>query len=184
MTRKAPARHWMLEALRGAELAGPDPQTIAVAASIEEVWSAAARACGVSHDQLARLVATHFRLAVADFEKAEPRALHLIPEPVARRYSVFPLREDDRYLVVATSDPANLEVEQAIGFASGRMPVFEVAPPAPVLEAINTHYSPDKAIEGLLGNVSEEASGLVSIVEEGTPRPCRCAKRSRARSSS
>jgi phage gp37-like protein len=35
-------------------------------------------------------------LPVADFEVAEPKAQRLVPETVARRFMVFPLREDDR----------------------------------------------------------------------------------------
>jgi hypothetical protein len=48
---------------------------------------------------------------------------------VARQYSIFPLKENDRHLFVATSDPTNFAAEQALGFISGRKAVFEVAPP-------------------------------------------------------
>ncbi|MCH7808814.1 MAG: type II/IV secretion system protein [Planctomycetes bacterium] len=117
-------------------------------------------------DDLARHIATHFRLAVADLGSAAPQALKLVPERVARRYQVFPIREDDRQLVVATSDPTNLETEQALGFASGRTAQFEVAGPTAIAEAIDQKYSPDRAVEGLLGSVDEAAGSGLSVVEE------------------
>jgi len=40
------------------------------------------------------------------------------------------LRETDKHIVVATSDPSNVEAEQAIAFASGRRVMFEIASPA------------------------------------------------------
>jgi type II secretory ATPase GspE/PulE/Tfp pilus assembly ATPase PilB-like protein/ActR/RegA family two-component response regulator len=131
-----------------------------------DAWSAAAAAAGMTDEDLARAVAAHFRLGVADLTAAEPRALKLVPEAVARRYDVFPLRETDRHLVVATSDPTNLELEQVIGFASGRRTVFEIAPPAVIARSIEEHYSPDRMLETLLQAVDHDEVERVRIVDE------------------
>jgi len=135
-------------------------------APILEAWSAAAAAAGITEADLARVVAGHFRLEAANLDAAEPRALKLVPEAVARRYHVFPLRETDRNLVVATSDPTDLELEQVISFASGRRTVFEIAPPAVIAQAIETHYSPERMLENLLQAVDDEDIERVRLVDE------------------
>ena len=114
------------------------------------------------------LVATRYGLAVADFAHAEARAIKLVPEKLARTCGVFPLREDDSNLVVATSDPTDLEVEQQLMFASARTPVFEVAPPQAIRHAREAHYRPDSAAERLLKNI--DAGGKkVHVVGSGEP---------------
>ncbi len=134
-----------------------------------EAWQTVSGHCGLTLDGLAQLVAKHFRLATADFESAEPTATKLVPGNLAQKYDVFPLRADYRQLVVATSDPADLEVEQALGFASGRQPIMEVAPPARVRDAIDAAYAPDKVVESLLSHVDTEVEGAVRVVEEIGP---------------
>src|SRR5690606_31757834 len=107
---------------------------------IHEAWARTARACGIGEEELARRVAAHFRLRPADLSSAEPHVLRLVPEKLAWRFGVFPLREDDRYLVVATSEPLNLDAEQVLAFASARSPIFEVAPPQAIQHAIARSY--------------------------------------------
>ncbi len=125
----------------------------------------ACESTGLSQDQLAGHVGDYFRLKVANLDTAESTAIKLVPEKIARQYSIFPLKEDDRHLTVATSDPTNFAAEQALGFISGRKAVFEVAPPPFILDAINANYSPDGVIENLLSRVDEAIADSVSVVE-------------------
>ena len=120
--------------------------------AIADAWAEVCKVCRVKEEVLAKSIADHFRLHVADLNTAEARALKLIPENVAYRLQVYPMRENDRELVVATSDPTNLEAEEAVGFASSRKPVFEVAPPAALKEAVDAAYRPDSALENFLGD--------------------------------
>jgi type II secretory ATPase GspE/PulE/Tfp pilus assembly ATPase PilB-like protein/ActR/RegA family two-component response regulator len=133
-----------------------------------EVWRTAAKGSGVSLDDLAALVARHFRLDVADLPSAEPGAAKLVPEKVARQFLVFPVREDDRRLVVATADPNDYEAEQMLGFASGRTPTFVVAPPEAIEAAINAQYAPDRSVESILLTVDSDAADGVTILEDET----------------
>jgi type II secretory ATPase GspE/PulE/Tfp pilus assembly ATPase PilB-like protein len=82
---------------------------------------------------------------------------------------VFPLREDDRHLYVATSDPTNIEVEHAIGFASGRRPVFELASPVVIEDALLQGYSGDRMVENLLTTVDSQISEAVKVVDDLEP---------------
>ena len=161
--------HWLAAAASRAGMKGADVLAIPGDISLVDSWEIASRTLGITAPELATSLAPTFGLAEADFNQADPRALSLLPERIARKYHVFPLREDDRHLVVATSDPTNIEVEHAIGFAAGRRPVFELASPAAIEEALFQAYSSDRAMDQLLNGVEEQVADAVRIVEELEP---------------
>jgi type II secretory ATPase GspE/PulE/Tfp pilus assembly ATPase PilB-like protein/ActR/RegA family two-component response regulator len=131
-----------------------------------EAWLAACEVTEISQDALATHVADYFRLKVADLNAAESTAVKLVPEKVARQYGIFPVKENDRHLTVATADPTNFAAEQALGFISGRKAIFEVAPPAFILDLINASYSADGVIESLLSRVDEAIANTVSLAKD------------------
>lgn len=162
--------HWLAAAASRAGMKGAEVLVIPAEASIIESWEMASRTLGLTAPELASALAPSFGLAEADFEKAEERALSLLPERIARKYHVFPLREDVRHLVVATSDPTNIEVEHAIGFAAGRRPVFELATPTAIEEALFNAYASERAMDDILSSVDEQVADAVRIVEELEPQ--------------
>src|SRR5258708_15905213 len=138
----AAASHWLVEVARGAKVSGAGGLTLEPQIGLADAWVTVARGCGISEDDLARHVATRYKIGIADLATATPLAQALVPEKAARRYQVFPLRENDRQLVVATANPADLDAAQALGFVSGRPPVFEVPPPPAFHKALHNPYSP------------------------------------------
>ena len=160
------AMHWMQRVLTGAGPTAALTLAIPADAPVREAWDAAKDATGLDAAGIAARVAAQFRIAVADLQSAEQRALRLVPETLARKYCVFPVREDDRRLIVATANPADMDAEQALGFASGRNVVFEVAPPAAIEAAINEHYSPNRIVQDLLLNVQVDLDDSVTVVEK------------------
>src|SRR5688572_4279543 len=161
--------HWLAVAAARAGLKGADVLSIPADVGLIDSWEIASRTLGIAAPELASRLAPIFGLAEADFEKAEARALTLLPERIARKYHVFPLREDDRHLVVATADPTNIEVEHAIGFAAGRRPIFELATPAAIDEALFEAYNAERAMDSLLSTVNDEVADAVRIVEDIGP---------------
>ncbi len=159
--------HWLARVIERAGLHCEGLDTGAATPAVE-AWKVATRSCSVSEEDLARQVASYFKLGVADFAAAQPTALRLIPEKVARKYWIFPLREDDRHLYVAAINPTDYEVEQAVGFASGRQPVFEVAGPNALVEAIDLAYTPERVID-MLGPTDPEVADAVKVVEDLSP---------------
>src|SRR5438552_2354863 len=145
--------HWLAAAAARAGIRGADALVLPGDVSLIDSWEITSRTLGISPAELASTIAPAFGLAEADFSKAEPRALGLLPERIARKYHVFPLREDERHLVVATADPTNIEVEHAIGFAAGRRPVFELATPSAIDEALFQSFNNDRAMDALLSSV-------------------------------
>jgi type II secretory ATPase GspE/PulE/Tfp pilus assembly ATPase PilB-like protein/CheY-like chemotaxis protein len=158
------ATHWMQRVARREGFEGAEDVAIPAHASIEEVWDAAMAACHVDADTLAAAVARSFRSQVADFTLVEPTAAKLLPASIARKFKVFPMRDSDRYLVVATSDPTQVEAEQEVGFASGRTPQMHIAAPRAIAGAMDAAYSPDRAAETLLEGVSESVDDLVEVL--------------------
>jgi type II secretory ATPase GspE/PulE/Tfp pilus assembly ATPase PilB-like protein/CheY-like chemotaxis protein len=162
-------RHWLVTlATRSGCMMLSDP-SLAPDASAADAWAAVAQACRITTDELARRIAAHYRLNVAQLDAPDPVAQSLLPESFARRFLLFPVRETDRQLVVATANPTDLDAEQAIGFASGRTPVLEIAPPAAIQRAIDAHYAPDRAVERLLDRVGAEVASDVLVVDDHGP---------------
>jgi len=137
-------QHWIVSVARAAELNGADELSISSDTDPAVAWSTVAMAGGVDAGRLARAVAKHFRLEVADLEGAHPHAHRLLPSRVARERRVLPLRYSDRHLWVATADPVSMEAERAIGRVSGRNVHFEVAPPSELDPAVARTYPDDK----------------------------------------
>jgi type II secretory ATPase GspE/PulE/Tfp pilus assembly ATPase PilB-like protein/CheY-like chemotaxis protein len=158
--------HWLVEVVERAARA--PLQSVALGgATVAAAWSAVAEASGLTPAELANLVARHFRLEVADLSATQSRAIRLIPDGLARRHLVLPLRETDRELVLATADPTNLEAEQELGFVSGRKPVFAVAPPEQLETAIGTWYAPNRLVASLVESVADDAANMVQVMQDG-----------------
>jgi type IV pilus assembly protein PilB len=170
---RAPAessrQHWIVDIARRAHLAHSELLIVPVGLSTEEAWAKTGEVCGIGEDDLTRHVAEHFKVPIAQLSAAESHALKLVPELVARRHHVLPLRQTDRQVVVATANPGDYEAEQAIGFVSSRTPAFEVAPPNALKAAVDTRYSPDRAFESLIDTLAAGAIEDVKVLEDKTP---------------
>ena len=162
------AAHWLVRIVEQTEAGVMDRPDVAPSVEATEAWSAVTRAYGISDERLADLVASYFRLKVADFSRADPNAPLLIPETMARKHHVFPLlAEDDRYFVVATCDPTDVHAERALGFTTGRTARFEVASPSDIQDAIDDRFSPEKAVESLLGTLDDNAEAVRLVTDMG-----------------
>ncbi len=158
--------HWMNSVLSKACGAAAAGTLLPPELTLSEVWSAAAEAMGVEEAVLADEIATYFRLPRASFRTLDGKAQNLVPESIARKHLVFPLREDYRRLVVASADPGNMDAEQAISFASGRAVTLEVATPGEIEEALLAHFSPDQAAAKILHRVGSEVGEEFRLIEE------------------
>jgi type II secretory ATPase GspE/PulE/Tfp pilus assembly ATPase PilB-like protein/ActR/RegA family two-component response regulator len=164
------AVHWLVRIAERAGYGDNDRPEIPPSSSAPEVWSEVARAYGISDPQLAELVAEYFRLDVADINRADPNAALLVPETMARKHLIYPVLEDDKQIVVATCDPTNVEAERALGFSTGRTPTFQVAAPRTIQDALDQRFSPEKAVDALLGGLADDVSeDAVKLVEEMGP---------------
>ena len=76
----------------------------------------------------------------ADFSRTDPTAVALLAERWARRYGVLPLHRDGGWLVVATSDPHDLDAERAVAFATGHRVRWAEATAADIAAQIARWY--------------------------------------------
>jgi type II secretory ATPase GspE/PulE/Tfp pilus assembly ATPase PilB-like protein/ActR/RegA family two-component response regulator len=172
---RPPARrsavHWLVRVVERAGLPGGETLDVPPGTAARDAWAVIARAFSIADQRIAALVAEYFRLDVANLTSADPNAVLLVPEAMARKHHIFPVAESDRNIVVATSDPTDVETERALGFFTGRQAVFEVASPTAIQEALDTRFSPDKSVETLLGTLDLDGvdDTAVKLVEEMGP---------------
>src|SRR5690606_33861224 len=108
-------------------------------------WTRVVEACRTSDEEFTRRVAGHFRIGVADVAQRDPQAVALIPEAVARRHGVLGLSLTERNIVVATSDPSNRSAWREVVEHTGRQPVYLMASPVAIAEALEEAYAPKRA---------------------------------------
>ncbi len=153
--------HWLVGVVETLGFDTAAVQAVSALTPAAEAWDTICSEWLLTEEELAERVADYFRSNLADLEAADPHALRLVTESLARRYGVFPVRESGRQLVVATCDPTDLMAEQTLGFASARKILFEIAGPNAIQEHIDNHYSPNTFVEQLLA--SSEDEGIVEI---------------------
>ncbi|MEO8945537.1 MAG: ATPase, T2SS/T4P/T4SS family [Gemmatimonadaceae bacterium] len=156
--------NWLINAAEKAGWKADVKPHLSPATPLDEAWRSVAHAYHVSEADLAVQVAALFRLSVAQLGAIEPRAVKLVPEKIARKHHVLPLRESQNEIVIAISDPTDYNAEQAVQFTAGRRVVLHVAGYHALLDAINAQYSPERAMEGLLRSM-DVTLGDVKVVE-------------------
>ena len=161
--------HWLVNAAVRAGLPGAKGADIASNTPVGAAWDLLARELRMPERALAAALAPTLRVAIADFERAESKAARLVPEKVARKHNVFALRESDRELTVASSDPQDYEAERDLGFASGRRIAFELASPAAIADHLSGGYSADRIVENLLAGADSTLADAVKVVEDMAP---------------
>jgi len=83
------------------------------------LWELAVAGGHATDEQILTALAARCRLKMAEL-KPELRVKEMVPESLARRYHILPLRATDSYLEIATSNPFDLDMEKSLAFATGR----------------------------------------------------------------
>jgi type IV pilus assembly protein PilB len=155
------ADSWLAQTLVDAGIIGaPQADTLGVEGCT--VWQSVTRRGLATDQQVVGALATSFRLKVADIGKLDPRAALLVPESIARKHRVLPLQADDRRITLATSDPRDLNAEQAIGFMTGRDVEFQLTSPGELDERLDAIYRPEKSIERIVGRLDPSRVEMLS----------------------
>jgi type II secretory ATPase GspE/PulE/Tfp pilus assembly ATPase PilB-like protein/ActR/RegA family two-component response regulator len=118
-------------------------------------------------DQILTALAQRCRLKVADLSKPDSRIKEIVPETLARRYRVAPLRATDSYLEIATANPFDLDAEKGLAFSSGREVRLLLASPSRIAGFVDELYRPENVVEKLLEGM--ESGTEVTQLEEETP---------------
>ena len=161
--------HWLVNAAVRAGIPGASGAAVSNSATAVQAWEELAKETRLSQHALASQLAPALRIPVAYLEQAESKAARLLPEKLARKHHVFALRDTDRELVVASSDPNDYEAERDLGFSSGRRIKFELAAPSAIQEALDATYSADSIVENLLKASDSTVADAVHVLEEVEP---------------
>jgi type II secretory ATPase GspE/PulE/Tfp pilus assembly ATPase PilB-like protein/CheY-like chemotaxis protein len=130
----------------------------------KSLWETLVQHKLATDDEILEKVSTRFRLRVASVAEIDPGARSVLPEALARRYRVLPIRETDAYLEVATANPFDLDMEKTLAFATAREIRLALLPPAKINEQIEQQYRPERALDRLLE--MGQSAELVQLADE------------------
>jgi type II secretory ATPase GspE/PulE/Tfp pilus assembly ATPase PilB-like protein/CheY-like chemotaxis protein len=106
-------------------------------------------------EQILGAVAARFRLPVAELSKADPKLTTTVPEQLARRFNVVPVRQTDSFLEVATANPFDIDAEKMLAFATGREVRMLLGSPSKIREKLDeTYRETETAVARLLEGIS------------------------------
>jgi type II secretory ATPase GspE/PulE/Tfp pilus assembly ATPase PilB-like protein len=132
----------------------------------ESIWEAAVSKGLTTDDDIVAALAARFRMPIADLDGVESSGTDAVPESLARKYRILPLRASNSTIDIATADPHDLDCERAIGFATGRTVRMNLAAPERILDRISEVYRPESSVEKLLEGMSEYDVTLEEAAEE------------------
>jgi type IV pilus assembly protein PilB len=111
-----------------------------------------------SEKQIAQALAAQLDLPLVSLASArlDPNALKLIPEVLARKRRVVPVRLDGSQVVVAMADPLDVFALDDVGIAARRSVKPVVAVESEVMAAIERAYGMGAAAHAVLGEAGDE----------------------------
>ena len=126
------------------------------------LWESLVAAKIATDEEIIDKLSHRFRLKIADTSKIDPAVRDGVPEQLARRYRVLPIRLTDSYLELATANPFDLDAEKALAFATAREIRMLLLAPSKINEKLDEMYKSDKALNKLLEGM-EGSADLVQL---------------------
>ncbi|OFW66941.1 MAG: type II secretion system protein GspE [Actinobacteria bacterium RBG_16_68_21] len=124
---------------------------------------------------LVQAIATHSGVEFINLNETtiDPGAAALIPESLARRYGVIPVKFDDDALVVAMADPANVLVIDDIRAITGLRIIPKIATRGDIDDAIRRQGRYDDSVADLAdlvgGDIAQEDLSNIELAVEEAP---------------
>src|SRR5256885_10225800 len=148
---------WLAHSLEGVLSAERLAELRAKATPERTLWETLVAEKIASDEQILSALSTRFRLKLADVSTIDPKVREGVPEQLARRYRVLPLRITDSYLEVATANPFDLDAEKALAFATAREIRSLLAAPSRIAAKLDEMYRPEKALDKMLQGMEGSA---------------------------
>src|SRR6058998_3239517 len=123
----------------------------------QTLWQALVAEKLATDEQILAGLSTRFRLKLADVHQLDVSVKEKVPEALARRYHILPMRITDSFLEVATANPFDLDAEKALAFATAREIRSQLAAPSRIAERLDEIYRPDKAFDKVLQGMEGSA---------------------------
>ena len=155
---------WLLQSLEGLLT----PERLAELRSKAEpgrtLWETVVSQKVATDEVILEKLSARYRLKIAALAEVDPTIRDRVPEQLARRFHVAPLRMTDSFLEVATSNPFDLDAEKAMAFAMTREIRPLLAAPSQIATKLDELYRPEKALDRLLEGMAEP--DLVTLANE------------------
>jgi type II secretory ATPase GspE/PulE/Tfp pilus assembly ATPase PilB-like protein/CheY-like chemotaxis protein len=121
------------------------------------LWEVLVKRKLANDDQILGAIATRFRFQVADLATLDPKLVATVPEQLARRFNVVPVRQTDSSLEVATANPFDIDAEKMLAFATGREVRMLLGSPSKIREKLDELYRETETavarlLEGFVGD--------------------------------
>jgi len=127
----------------------------------------------IDETKLVRVLAEHMGIEYVNLADltVDPTAALLIPETLARRYSVIPYGFDGDALLIAMADPSNVLVIDDIRAITGMRVVSRISTRSDILDAVRRMGAYDDSVSDLADLMvddeeSEDLSNIEAAVEE------------------
>lgn len=158
----------MVAALR--QEASPSPASL---------WETLVQRKVLTDEQILGALSTRFRIPAADLGRVDTKLAQSVPEQVARRFNVVPLRLTDSFLEVATANPFDIDAEKMLAFATGREVRMLLGAPSRIRERLDEMYRQGDVVNRLLEGISgdfdvkeiKEEELEVASAEQASQRP-------------
>src|SRR5437016_11358938 len=134
----------------------------------QTLWETLVAQKVVNDEQILTALSTRFRLKLADVKEVDLTVKEKVPEQLARRYQILPLRVTDSFLEIATANPFDLDAEKALAFATAREIRMQLLAPSKINEKLDEMYRPEKTLDKLVQGM-EGSPDLVQLVEDQGP---------------
>jgi type II secretory ATPase GspE/PulE/Tfp pilus assembly ATPase PilB-like protein/CheY-like chemotaxis protein len=145
------------------------------------MWELLVKRKLASDEQILGAIAARFRFPVAELSKLDPKLNTTVPEQVARRFNVVPVRQTDSYLEVATANPFDIDAEKMLAFATGREVRMLLGSPSRIREKLDELYRETETavarlLEGMgsdfeVEQIREEEEANAASEEQASQRP-------------
>jgi type II secretory ATPase GspE/PulE/Tfp pilus assembly ATPase PilB-like protein/CheY-like chemotaxis protein len=144
------------------------------------LWEMLVQRKQATDQEILAAIATRFRFQVADLTKPDAKLISAVPEQLARRFNIVPVRQTDSYLEVATANPFDIDAEKMLAFATGREVRMLLGSPSKIREKLDELYREtdtvvSRLLEGISGDFEVEQikdeEESVATAEQAGQRP-------------
>ena len=156
---------WLVQSLEGLVDAERLAELRGKADPAKTLWETLVAAKTCTDEQILAKLSTRFRMKVADPGQIDPKVREAVPESLARRYRILPLRMTDSFLEVATANPFDMHAEKDLAFATAREVRLLLLAPSQINARLDELYRPDKAINKLLSGM-EASADIVQLADQ------------------
>ncbi len=125
----------------------------------------------ISEEQLMMLLASEYGMDTFDFNEytIPQNVVDMVPAEIARRYKVVPVMLSGNTLLVALSDPTNLETLDSLRYILKKDIDAVIAPKSQIDIVLNKHYGTvEETVEQFLGDITEGTIDLQEQTATGT----------------